>query len=227
MENLFDSIFSNGDVTVLSFIIVILVSLLVGIIFALVSKYKSNSTKSFYISTSIMPMCVSMVIMLVNGNIGAGVAVAGAFSLVRFRSASGSAKEISIIFIDMVIGLAFGMGYLAYGLLFAIVSILVMFILQNTKVLDPKTNDLDRHLKVVIPENVDYINLFSDIFAKYTSKAVLSKTKLCNMGSMISLNYDITLNNILDEKKFIDEIRCRNGNLEIVLERVIYEEKEL
>lgn len=226
MENFFKSIFSDG-VNYYSFFIVLLVSLVVGFVFAIVSKYKSNSTKSFYISTAIMPACVSMVIMLVNGNIGAGVAVAGAFSLVRFRSASGSAKEISIIFIDMVIGLALGIGYIAYGVIFSIIAILVMFILANSRILDNKIDDKERNLKVVVPENVNYVNLFDDIFNKYLDEYKLNKAKLCNMGSMFSLNYVIKLKDDFNEKDFIDEIRCRNGNLEIILGRVIYEEKEL
>lgn len=226
MESFFKSIFSD-DISYYAFFIVLIVSLFTGIIFSFIIKYKSNSSKSFYISTAIMPCCVAMVIMLVNGNIGAGVAVAGAFSLVRFRSASGSAKEISIIFIDMVIGLALGMGYIAYGVIFSIIAVIAIFVLSNNRILDNKVDSNERHLKIIVPENVDYVNLFDDIFNKYLNEYKLNRAKLCNMGSMFSLYYDIKINNDFNEKNFIDELRCRNGNLEIVLERVIYEEKEL
>lgn len=227
MQGLFESIFSDGNIEIYSFFIVIIVGLLIGVVFSLVSKKRINSTKNFFIAEAVLPCCVAMVIMLVNGNIGAGVAVAGAFSLVRFRSACGNALEISIIFIDMVIGLTLGMGYILYGIIFAIIVIIALLVLNNTKILMPHENDLARKLKIVVPENVDYVNLFNDIFAKYTKSYKLNKAKLCNMGSMIQLNYEIELNDNTSEKSFIDEIRCRNGNLEIVMERVIYEEKDL
>ena len=227
MQGLFSSIFSDGNIKIYGFFIVILVSLIIGVLFSLVSKKKIASTKNFFIAQAILPCCVAMVIMLVNGNIGAGVAVAGAFSLVRFRSAAGNALEISIIFIDMVIALTLGMGYILYGVVFAIIVIVALIILNNTKILLNKENNLTRKLKIVVPENVDYVNLFNDIFAKYTKTFKLNKARLCNMGSMIQLNYEIELNDNANEKSFIDEIRCRNGNLEIVMERVIYEEKDL
>lgn len=226
MENIFASIFTDGTLTVLSVFIVLIVALVLGIISAFVTKYKSDSSKSFFIATSILPFCVAMVIMLVNGNIGAGVAVAGAFGLVRFRSAQGSAKEIAIIFIDMTIGLALGMGYVAYGVIFAIIAFGGLFIFANTKIFDKK-DDERKSLRIMIPENMDYTLVFEDIFAKYTKEHKLIKVKSTNMGAMFVLNYDIKLLDQSKQKEFLDDLRCRNANLEIVLENADLEVKDL
>lgn len=226
MAKLFESIFTDGDVSVGKFFIILLVAILIGVILALVSKHKGESTKSFYISTSILPACVAMVIMLINGSIGAGVAVAGAFSLVRFRSAQGNAREICILFIDMTLGLALGMGYIGYALVFAVVVFVALFVFDNIRLFEKKENDERRRLKVVIPESVNYIEVFEDLFLKYTKEYKLIKVKSCNMGAMFALSYEITLNDINEEKAFIDEIRCRNGNLEVLMERETYEEKD-
>ena len=153
--------------------------------------------------------------MLDNGNIGAGVAVAGAFSLIRFRSTPGSAKEICTIFLDMAIGLALGMGYIGYAIIFAIISSLAILLLSVLKVFSIRKNE--KILKIMIPEDLDYPTIFDDIFKKYLSKVTLLKVKSKNMGSMFLLTYFISLKDISREKEFIDEIRCRNGNLEITV----------
>ena len=158
-----------------------------------------------------------MVIMLVNGNIGAGVAVAGAFSLVRFRSVPGKAKEICIIFIAMAMGLAFGMGYVLYGVIFAVIAAIIMLLLSIFKLFDKNTKGKNKVLKIMIPEDLDYPTIFNDIFEKYLTKSELVKVKSKNMGSMFKLTYYITFKDLTQEKQFLDEIRCRNGNLEITI----------
>ena len=221
---MFNSIFTNGVVDITSFILVLVSALGTGIIFTLISLIRSESSKSFNITTALLPAVVSMVIMLVNGNIGAGVAVAGAFSLVRFRSVPGKAKEICIIFISMAMGLAFGMGYILYGMIFGLISAVIMLLLSIFKVFD-KNKKENKILRIMIPEDLDYPTVFDDLFEKYLSKVELVKVKSKNMGSMFKLTYYITLKDLSKEKEFIDEIRCRNGNLEITVSREEFKEE--
>ena len=217
--NLFESVFSQGEMNTLGFFISIISALIVGVLFSLVCCYKSNSSKSFFITTALIPACVSLVIMLVNGNIGAGIAVAGAFSLVRFRSAPGTAKEICIIFISTTAGLAFGMGFIAYAVSFMILASIVLFLLTKFKIFERKNAECNKLLKITIPESLDYENVFNDVLVKYTKEHKLVQIKSVNMGSMLKLTYSITLKNVKEEKEFIDELRIRNGNLEISLLR--------
>ncbi len=215
----FNSIFENSQITITNFLIVLVSSIIIGVLFSLANSIKSDSSKSFYTTTSLIPVAVAMVIMLVNGNIGTGVAVAGAFSLVRFRSAPGNAKEIVVIFIAMAIGLALGMGYIWYAVIFAVISSIALFILSILNVFNHKISDNERVLKIMIPEDLDYPTIFDDIFEKYLSKVELLKVKSKNMGSMFKLTYSIKLKDVKLEKAMIDEIRCRNGNLEIMVSR--------
>ena len=217
--DLLDSLFTQLGMGFLSFFIVMIVSLVVGFGFALVCSYKSKSSKSFYITTALIPACVALVIMLVNGNIGAGIAVAGAFSLVRFRSAPGTAKEIVIIFISTAAGLALGMGYVVYATVFIALASLVLFLLNTFSIFERKNAECEKLLKITIPESLDYENVFGDLFVKYTKECKLVQVKSVNMGSMFKLTYAITLNTVREEKEFIDELRVRNGNLEISLVR--------
>ena len=223
MENLFESVFKQSDgttsVTVGMFFLVVGISLLMGVIISMFAYFKGRSTKSFYMANALLPSAVAMVIMLVNGNIGIGVAIAGAFGLVRFRSAQGSAREIAIIFISMAIGLAMGVGYVAYGVIFGIISGLALIGFSYIKVWDKKNNE-EKMLKITIPENIDYQTVFDDIFEKYTKNYTLIKAKSTNMGSLFILTYEISLKDKNSEKKFVDELRCRNGNLEIQLSRI-------
>ena len=217
--DLLDSLFIQLGMGFLSFFIVMIVSLVVGFGFALVCSYKSKSSKSFYITNSLIPASVALVIMLVNGNIGAGIAVAGAFSLVRFRSAPGTAKEIVIIFISTAAGLALGMGYVVYATVFIALASLVLFLLNTFSIFERKNAECEKLLKITIPESLDYENVFGDLFVKYTKECKLVQVKSVNMGSMFKLTYAITLNTVREEKEFIDELRVRNGNLEISLVR--------
>lgn len=213
----FTSIIST-TITMSTFLICTAVSLVLGILTALVYMRKNRCSQSFAITLAILPAIVQVVIMLVNGNIGAGVAVAGAFSLVRFRSAPGTAKEIGAIFLAMAIGLATGMGYVTLAVLFFIIIGAFMLILGLVRFGDG--DDAERSLKITIPENLDYDGIFDDLFAQYTKKAALEKVKTSNMGTLYELQYTIVLKGDEIPKAFIDEIRTRNGNLNITCSKV-------
>lgn len=201
------------ELTLTSFLICTGVSLLLGVGTALVAGYRSRSTQSLAITLAILPAVVQAVIMLVNGSIGAGIAVAGAFSLVRFRSAPGTAREIAAIFLAMAIGLATGMGYV--GLAALLFLILAGAMLALTAMRFGQKEDAGRILKITIPEDLDYDGLFDDLFERYTTAHTLEKVKTTNMGTLYELRYRITLRQGPVPKVFLDELRCRNGNLNI------------
>lgn len=189
-------------------------SLLAGLILALAYMYRNRYTKSFVATLALLPAVVCVVIMMVNGNVGTGVAVAGAFSLVRFRSVPGTAKEIGILFLAMGTGLIAGMGYLAYALLFAVIlsAVVVFYSLIG---LGKRRTKAYKTLHITIPEDLDYSGVFDDLFSQYTTSWELTQVKTANMGSLYKLSYDIVLRNPGKEKELIDKLRCRNGNLEI------------
>lgn len=222
LGNLFGGLFDSATTSVISvkeFVLCLGVSLVAGLIMAICYMYKTRYTKSFVITLALLPAVVCVVIMMVNGNVGTGVAVAGAFSLVRFRSVPGTAKEICILFLAMGAGLIAGMGYLGYALLFTII-LSAIFVLYNTLNLGTKKNaELYKTLRIVIPEDLDYSGIFEDLFNEYTSSNELTQVKTTNMGSMFRLTYDIVLKDAQKEKEFIDKLRCRNGNLEITVSK--------
>ena len=192
-------------------------SLALGLGTALLCMYKSRYTQSFIITLAMLPAVVQVVIMLVNGNIGTGVAVAGTFSLVRFRAAPGTAREIGMIFLAMAIGLATGMGYVALAVFFFL--IMALFVLVLTSLHFGGGDEHERELKITIPETLDYDGLFDDLFEKYTRSARLERVKTTNMGTLYELHYRVVLKTERIPKEFLDELRCRNGNLNIVCGR--------
>ena len=212
MSSILQSI-TEGTITNQNFAIYLLISIVLGIVVALSYMFKSKYTSGFVITLALLPAIVQAVIMLVNGQIGTGIAVMGAFSLVRFRSVPGTAREIVSIFLAMAIGLAMGMGNIVVALIFTVVMIAANFVLTilgfGQKHNAPKT------LRVIIPEDLDYTGIFDDIFEKYTKSFELESVKTTNMGSLYRLTYQITLKSDVSEKDMIDEIRCRNGNLEV------------
>lgn len=217
LNTLFQGIFDSSTTSVISvqnFLLCVGLSLVLGIIMALSYTFKTRYTKSFLLTLAMLPAVVCVVIMMVNGNVGTGVAVAGAFSLVRFRSAPGTAKEIGMIFLAMSAGLIAGMGYLGYAVLFTVILCLV-YMLYNLISLGEKRISSYKTMTVTIPEDLNYSEVFDDILKKYTSKYDLKKVKTTNMGSMFRLTYDISLKDKKLEKEMIDSIRERNGNLEI------------
>lgn len=215
--NIFNGIFDSElveAIAVSDFLLCMAVAIAVGLFLAVTYLHKSSSSKSFVVTLATLPAIVCMIIMMVNGNVGTGVAVAGAFSLVRFRSMPGTAKEIGAIFIAMGSGLILGMGYLAYGILFTLIVSFVTIIYNTIGLLENK-NSLDKTITITIPESLNYTNIFDDIMNKYTFSHNIIKVKTTNMGSLFNITYNIRLKNASLEKDFIDEIRVRNGNLEI------------
>ncbi len=222
LENIFKGVFDSDLTAVISvadFLLCMGFSLLLGFVLAFAYMYRTRYTKSFVVTLALLPAVVCVVIMLVNGNIGTGVAVAGTFSLVRFRSAPGTAKEICTLFLAMGAGLITGMGYLGFAVLFTVVMCF-MFVLYNRFDLGSKKNaETYKTLTITIPEDLDYTGIFDDIFKEYTISHDLARVKSTNMGSMFRLTYHVTLRNIEKEKEMIDKLRCRNGNLEICVSK--------
>lgn len=202
-----------GSITIQSFLVCELTAVVLGILTALAFSCRSRHSSSFLVSIALLPAIVTLVIMLVNGNIGAGLAVAGTFALVRFRSVQGSAREIAGLFMAVALGLACGMGYVfVAGLFFVMMAVLVVVL---TLLRFGEMASSFRQLKVSIPENIEYEGLFDDLFERYTTRHELTRVKTSNMGTLYELTYSIYLKSADTPKAFIDEIRCRNGNLNI------------
>ena len=222
LENLFRGLFDTDLVAVISvtdFLLCLGCSLVLGLVMAFAYMYRTRYTKSFVITLALLPAVVCVVIMLVNGNVGTGVAVAGAFSLVRFRSVPGTAKEICTLFLAMGAGLIAGMGYLGFAVLFTVVMC-VIFVLYNCLDFGAKKNAATfKTFTITIPEDLDYSGVFDDIFAEYTRSHDLVRVKTTNMGSMFKLTYNVELRDAAKEKEMIDKMRCRNGNLEIAVSK--------
>ena len=190
------------------------VSFVLGIIGAFIYMYRNTYNKNFVVTLALLPAIVQLVIMMVNGNIGTGVAVMGAFSLVRFRSVPGGAKDICAIFLAMAIGLATGMGYIGAAAIFSVMYAAVNVILNIVPFGEGSCSE--RELKITIPESLDYNGVFDDLLGEYTRKSTLTRVKTTNMGSLYELKYEINLKEDSSVKRMIDEIRCRNGNLTVV-----------
>lgn len=209
LDGIFASLYTTS-VTAPAFLAVCLLSVGLGYGIALTYRKISGEGGTMFSALTVLPFLVQLVILLVNGNLGAGVAVAGAFSLVRFRSAPGSARDITVIFLSMTVGLCCGMGYWAPAVLAALVTCGLLLLQKK-----PQTDPCERELRVTIPENLDYNDLFSDLFAGYTASCKLLRVKTVNMGSLYSLHYLVRLKDPAREKEPLDAMRCRNGNLEI------------
>lgn len=218
--NLFQGLFDTDMTSVITpadFLLCLGSALIIGLILAGFYMYRTRYTKSFVATLALLPAVVCVVIMMVNGNVGTGVAVAGAFSLVRFRSAPGSAKEIGAIFLAMGTGLIVGMGYLGYAFLCAIVLGFFSALYSRLDFGSRKQNKRYKTLHITIPEDLDYTDVFDPILKQYTSECELTTVKTTNMGSLFRLTYNLKLNNAGKEKEMIDKLRCRNGNLEITI----------
>ena len=222
LNTIFKGIFDTQSTAIISvseFLLCIGVTLVIGLILAGVYTYRNRYTKSFLVTLALLPAIVCVVIMMVNGNVGAGVAVAGAFSLVRFRSVPGTAKEIGAIFLGMCAGLIAGMGYLGYAILFTVVLCGVMMLYSRLDFSSRKNGEKYKVLHITIPEDLDYTGAFDEVLGKYTSSHELVQVKTTNMGSLFRLTYNLVLNSSEEEKELIDKLRCRNGNLEISVSR--------
>ena len=213
---MFDSIYST-TVTTAQFFIMMAAAVVSGFLYAWVMSFRIRSTKRFFIVTALIPFIVAAVITFVNGNIGAGVAIGGAFALIRFRSAQGSADEIAAILIAMASGIAFGMGYIAYGVIILLALALLFILLSSFHLFEHKKMSEDQLLRITIPESLEYNGTFDEIFAHYLKKVENDGVKTTGMGSMFRLSYKIQMKDPKEEKAFIDELRTKNGNLEIAI----------
>lgn len=224
---MFESILNNavGTLSIQSALICMFTSIILGVIIAYVHMCTTKYSKNFLITLSVLPLIVQVVIMMVNGNLGTSVAVLGAFSLVRFRSIPGNSREIVSIFFAMAIGLAVGMGHIIFAIVITVMLTIVLIILSKSKF--GEKNIQEQKLKILIPEDLNYIDIFNDIFEKYLELCNLTKVKTTNMGSMYELSYNVILKDEKQQKDFIDEIRCRNGNLNISLFKAESSECEL
>ena len=217
-ETLFSSVTSTDAALVFggeSFALCTATSLVLGVAIAFIYMFKHDYSKNFVVTLALLPVIVQVVISLVNGNIGAGVAVMGVFNLVRFRSIPGSAKDIGAVFLAMAFGLATGMGYIGLAIVFAAVVGLANAVFVLTPLGGIGADGGARTLKVTVPEDLNYCGAFDDVFAKYTRSSHLVSARTTNMGSLYQLEYRIGLKDATEEKALLDALRCRNGNLTV------------
>lgn len=220
-----NSIFHAGTFRIDAVLVAMLVAVVLGIGIGLLYQQSEVHMSSFAVILAMMPVLVTAIIMIVNGNLGTSVAVLGAFGLVRFRSAPGNAREIGFIFFAMAVGLACGMGFLSLAVLMTILVGMMFFVLEKLHFGKKETSQ--RELRITIPEDMSYTGIFDDLFQKYTKYARMERVKTTNMGTMYELCYRIELRDVEKEKEFIDGLRCRNGNLTIILGLVQREKNEL
>jgi len=214
---MFESVIS-GALNINSACICMISAVILGLIISIVHMKTSRYSKNFIITLAVLPILVSVIIIMVNGNLGTGIAIAGAFSLVRFRSMPGNAKEIMSVFFAMTIGIAIGAGYVVFAGIITLVVSLMILILSTAKYGD--NNNKYKRLDIVVPETLDYDTIFDDIFNKYIDNYELIRIKTTNLGSLYELKYDITLKDNIKEKDFIDDLRVRNGNLKISIHKL-------
>jgi len=192
-------------------------ALILGLLisFAYMLTNKQGYSQSFVLTLVMLPLVITLIIMLVGSNVARAFSLAGAFSIVRFRTTMGSPKDVVYIFFTLAVGLALGVGFVGYGVMAAVVFCLVMFVLNKFNYGIGKNSP--KQLRVVLPENVDYNGLFDDIFEKYTTSHYIKRVRTTDLGSLFEVMYGLTLKKDISEKNFIDELRCRNGNLAITI----------
>ena len=222
---MFSSIFntSSTGLDITTALICAGVALILGIAIAITHLKTSQTTKGFLITLAVLPLLVMAVMIMINGNLGTSIAILGAFSLIRFRSIQGRAKDLLSVFFAMMVGLALGMGHILFATVISIIAIIAIVFLSYTHFLEPNQNE--RVLKIIIPEDLDYDEVFDETFKKYTSYARLVRMKTVNMGSLYKLTYDIKLKPGIKEKDFLDEIRIKNCNLKVLLSEPCCEEE--
>lgn len=220
-----NSIFHAGTFSIEAVLTAMAAALILGLVIAIIYKQSGIHIGSFAVVLAVLPLLVSAVILIVNGNLGTSVAVLGAFGLIRFRSAPGTAREIGFIFFAMAVGLASGMGFITLAVLITMTAGIFIFILEKIQFGNPVSRE--RELRITIPEDLNYMGVFDDLFQTYTKFSHLERVKTTNMGTMYELSYRVELRNMAKEKEFIDELRCRNGNLSIIYGLVPREKNEL
>lgn len=211
MPEIFNTILTLQGFTLSTYLICMACAFVCGIIVAFAATFRSRSSKSFFLTLILLPAVVQTVITMVNGNVGTGIAVAGAFSLVRFRSVPGKAKDIAAIFLTMTAGLTCASGYVAIAILFSIIASAVMILIT----LIPVRTEREYDLRITVPETLNYTEIFDDIFQKYTKSCRIASVRTTNMGSLYRIDYKLEMKNSAQTREMIDELRCRNGNLEV------------
>ena len=222
---MFESILHAGSFNIISVALAMATALLMGLVISICFKLTDKNGGSLPLVLAVLPLLVSAVIMLVNGNLGTSVAVLGAFGLVRFRSAAGSAKEITFIFFSMAVGLAAGLGFITLAVCLTLVVAAIFFFLSMIGL--GEGQGTERQLRITIPEDLNYAGLFDDLFSQYMKRCYLERVKTTNMGTLYELCYRVTLKQNNQEKELIDALRCRNGNLSISLGMPQKEKNEL
>ncbi|MBQ2643492.1 MAG: DUF4956 domain-containing protein [Candidatus Saccharibacteria bacterium] len=222
---MFNSIFDSTTtgLSITTGLICAAVALVLGIVIAITHMKTSQTTKGFLTTLATLPLLVMAVMIMINGNLGTSIAILGAFSLIRFRSIQGQAKDLLSVFFAMMVGLACGMGHILFAVVITVIAVVAILIFSYTHFLEP--NKKQRVLKIVVPEDLDYEEVFDEIFQKYTSHAELTRMKTMNMGSLYKLTYDITMKGGVKEKEFLDEIRIKNCNLKVLLSHPCMEEE--
>lgn len=208
---------TGESLTLTNTLIILVVSIILGLIIS-ISYMKTSKeeavTSGFAITLIMLPAIISIIILLVGNNVARAFSLAGAFSIIRFRSEPKDPKDISYIFFTLAVGLSAGMGYILYAILFTIILCLIMFVLKFINYAEPDKSCLE--LRITIPENLNYENVFDDVLKKYTSSWKFKKVKTKEFGSLFEITYTVVMKNE-NQKKFIDELRCRNGNLGVIL----------
>ncbi len=217
---MFESIFTDtSSLTYTEAAICIGASVFLGIVISLVYMIRNTYSKGFVMTIAMLPLIVQIVILMVNGNLGVGVAVMGAFSLVRFRSLPGTAREICAIFMSMAIGLATGTGYITFSFAVTVIFCAILLIFNLTSFGSPEKSSICS-LKITIPEQLNMNDVFNEIFDKYLNSCSLERVKTTNLGSLFELTYRVRFKDEKTQKAFIDELRTKNGNLPIVCARL-------
>lgn len=220
MDNLFNNILVNisSDITVLSALTTIFAAVILGVMVTFI-YYKTQDDavyqRSMAVTLLMLPVILSVIILFVGSNIARAFSLAGTLSIIRFRSAPGDPKDIGFIFFDIAAGLACGVGLYAYGFMFVVVLGIVLFVVEKGRFFEKKY--IQKTLKITIPENLNYEGAFDDILDKYTKKYTLTKIKTTDLGSLFELNYHVTMEAGQNEQEFLNELRVRNGNLNIIL----------
>ena len=217
MTVLFNSIYT-GSVTASRFFLMAGIALGAGLLYAWLLSFRVRAQGRFFLVVGLVPFVVAFVITVVKGNIGAGVALGGGcFGLIRFRSAQGTADELAAVLIGMAAGVAFGMGYVGYGVVVLLLLAVLWLLLSSVALFRHKSLAAEQLLRITIPESLEYNGVFDESFDHYLKSVEPVGVKTTGMGSMFRLSYKVQLKNPAEEKEFIDELRTRNGNLEIMI----------
>lgn len=221
-DSMFNSIFStdvSNAIPLMDSVLTIIVSFILGTAISLTYMKTSNNkggySKNFSLTLIILPVVIAIIVLLIGSNVARAFSLAGVFSIIRFRSAPGDPKDISYVLFTVAAGLACGVGYFGYAILFTVFLCILMLALNLFKFAENKTSQ--KQLKITIPEDLDYEGAFDDLFAKFTTAHELIKVKTTDLGSLFQLVYSVTMDNETSQKEFLDAVRCRNGNLNITL----------